>query len=311
MPAGAADPELARRIVDAMNVVFGSHDQRRAVHAKGVFCSGTFTATPEAAALTTAAHMQGGSVEALIRFSNAGGDPGTPDFARQGQGIAVQLKLPDGSATDILGVTVPAFVARTPEDFLALNEARAPDPDTGDPDMEKIGAYLGAHPEAMPAVQHTLETPPPESYARLRFNALHAFRWTNADGEARWVRYRLIPEAGEATIADDEAKALGPNYLSDELAERLADGPAAFSLELILGEEGDPTDDPTALWPEERHTLIAARLEVNELLDDPEADGEIVVFDPTRVIEGIELPDDPILRMRPVAYSVSAERRAK
>jgi catalase len=294
--------ELYERIVDALNGVFGSHAGYRAVHAKGSFCSGTFTAAPEAAELTTAAHMQGDGVETLIRFSNASGDPAIPDYARQGQGMAVQFKLPDGGETDILGVTVPAFVARTPEDFLALNHARKPDPETGQPDMEKVGAYLGGHPEALPAVQHTLETPPPESYLRLRYNALHAFKWTNSDGEARWVRYSWHPEA--------EAKERGGDYLRDDLVDRLAGGTAAFSLLLQLAEDGDPLDDPTAAWPEERKTVTVGRLEVTEAIDDPEAGGELVVFDPTRVTEGIETSDDPILHARPRAYSVSVERRS-
>ena len=45
---------------------------------------------------------------------------------------------------------------------------------------------------------------------------------------------------------------------------------------------------------------------------DPERerDGDILVFDPTRVTDGIELSDDPILRFRPRAYSVSVARRS-
>jgi catalase len=53
----------------------------------------------------------------------------------------------------------------------------------------------------------------------------------------------------------------------------------------------------------------AGRLEVPEIADDPERDGHIDVFDPTRVVAGIDLPDDPILHARPKAYSVSAYRR--
>jgi catalase len=41
-----------------------------------------------------------------------------------------------------------------------------------------------------------------------------------------------------------------------------------------------------------------------------ERDGDILVFDPTRVTAGIELSDDPILHFRPRAYSASVERRA-
>ena len=50
---------LPEQIVDAIHDINGRHDGTRAVHAKGVVCAGTFTATPEAAALTRAAHMQG------------------------------------------------------------------------------------------------------------------------------------------------------------------------------------------------------------------------------------------------------------
>ena len=53
---------LPEQIVDAIHDINGRHDGTRAVHAKGVVCAGTFTATPEAAALTRAAHMQGGPV---------------------------------------------------------------------------------------------------------------------------------------------------------------------------------------------------------------------------------------------------------
>ena len=39
------------------------------------------------------------------------------------------------------------FFTRTPEDLLAFNEARRPDPSTGEPDLAKVGAFLADHPE--------------------------------------------------------------------------------------------------------------------------------------------------------------------
>ena len=48
-----------RRALDIINARFGSHPGYRALHAKGVLLKGTFTATPEAARLTRAQHMQG------------------------------------------------------------------------------------------------------------------------------------------------------------------------------------------------------------------------------------------------------------
>ena len=40
-----------------------------------------------------------------------------------------------------------------------------------------------------------------------------------------------------------------------------------------------------------------------------ETNGDILVFDPTRVMAGIELSDDPILKIRSHVYSESVRRR--
>lgn len=300
--------DLYEQIVDAANALFGSHPHRRALHAKGMYCAGTFTATPEVAALSRAAHLQGDPVPALVRFSNGSGDPESADFLRDSRGMAVRLR-PPGPETDILAVTTPAFVLRTPEEFLELMQLRAPDPETGEPDFAKLGEFLAKHPESQTAVNATLNSEPPASFATLAYYSPHAFKLVNADGDGTWVRYRWRPEAGEATLPDDDAKARGPDYLRTELEQRLAEGPAAFELVLQLRGDDDPIDDPTAVWPDDREQVVAGRLEITEIVDDPESGDHIDVFDPTRVIDGIELSDDPILHARARAYSVSAYRR--
>ena len=301
---------LAEDAVDALNAVSGRHPGHRAAHAKGSLWSGSFTATPEAAPLTRAAHMQGQPVRATARLSNGGGDPGAPDYAKEGRGLAVKLYLPDGSKTDMVAVSTPVFVVRTPEDFVELMQLREADPETGQPDMERLGAWLGEHPEAVPAIQHVLQGGPPASYAQVAYNGLHTFRWLNADGEARWVRFGWEPEASEATLSDEEARERGADYLQEEIAARVAEGPVAFRLVVRLAEEGDPLDDPTAAWPDERERVEVGRLELTGAETEREQGDDVLVFDPTRVTDGIELSDDPILRFRPKAYSVSVERRS-
>ena len=301
---------LAEDAVDAINDVSGRHPGHRAAHAKGTLWSGAFTATPEAARLTRAPHMRGDPVPATVRFSNGGGDPGAPDYAKEGRGLAVKLYLPDGSKTDLVALSVPVFLVRTPEDFVEFTRLRRPDPETGQPDMERLGAWLGEHPEAGPAIQHTLSAGPPASYAQVVYNGLHAFRWVNAAGEARYVRFSWEPEAGEATISDDEARGGGADYLQEELARRIDERPVAFRLVVRLAEEGDPIDDPTAAWPEDRERVEVGRLEVTGPEENRERDDDVLVFDPSRVIDGIELSGDPILNFRPKAYSVSVERRS-
>jgi catalase len=297
------------QIVDAANELYGTHPHSRAFHAKGTWCTGTFSATPEAAELSRAAHLQGGPTPALIRFSNGSGDPNSDDWQRDSRGMAVRFRPPGGDEADILAVTTPAFVLRTPEDFLQLIRLRKPDPQTGQPDWEKLGAFLADHPEAQTAVQWTLNAEPPASFATQVYHSPHTFRLLGADGDPTLVRYRWRPEAGEATIPDDEAKARGRDYLRTELTERLAGDPVLFDLKLQIPVEDDPIDDPTAVWPDDRERVTAGRLEITGIVEDPERGDHIEVFDPTRTGDGIELSDDVILQARARAYSVSAYRR--
>jgi catalase len=301
---------LAEEVVDAINDVSGVHPGHRVAHAKGTLCAGTFTATAAAARLTRAAHMQGEPVRATVRFSNGGGDPRIPDYATEGRGMAVKLYLPDGKRTDMVALSLPVFFARTPEDFLDFTRARKPDPATGRPDPERIGAWLGAHPEAGPAIQAAVTAPPPASYATCEYNGIHAFRYVNAEGEDRFVRFRWEPDAGVQTLSADEARERAPDYLQEEILARVSESGAAFRLVLTLAELGDPVDDPTAAWPPERATVVAGRLELTGPETEREREGDVLVFDPTRLTDGIELTEDPILRFRPRAYAASVERRS-
>ena len=305
MGAAAIDEEL----VEALAAIYGRHEGHRAVHAKGTWARGRFRASPEAAALCRAEHLQGPEVEALVRFSNASGDPASHDADRDHRGIGVKLRVREGIETDILGTTSPAFVARTPEDFLEVLRLRRPDPVTGQPDMEKLGAYLTAHPEAQTAVLAMINSEPPESFATLTYFSPHAFRLLAANGAGTWVRWRWRSPIGERRIADGEARRRGRDYLRDELAARLAGGTVELELVLQLAEDGDPLEDPTAVWPDERAHVPGGRLELLELIESPERDGHIDVFDPLRLIDGVEPSADPILHQRPRAYSVSAYRR--
>ncbi|HVS29386.1 MAG TPA: catalase family peroxidase [Solirubrobacteraceae bacterium] len=304
-----ADTDLAEQLVDAINGVYGSHPGERAAHAKGTLLAGSFTATPEAAALSRAAHLQGDPFRVTVRFSNGSGDPEVPDSQIDGRGMAVKFYLPDGSTTDLIGLTLPCFFVRTPEDFLAFQQARAPDPQTGEPDAARVGEFFAAHPEAQPAIQAFLGLRPAASYAQLTYNSIHAYRLLAADDSTRFARYRLDPDAGQAELSADDVADRGPDYLQQELLERLSSGPIGFDVTLQLAADGDPTDDPTAAWPVDRPTVVAGRIELTGPETEREQGDDVLVFDPTRVTDGIECSADPILHARSGAYRVSVARR--
>jgi catalase len=299
---------LWEEIVAAIDGVSGGpYPGRRAAHAKGTFCEGTFTATPAARELSRAEHLSGDPVPVTVRFSNGSGNPELPDNERvDGRGLAVKFRLPSGSEADSVTITIPVFFVSTPEDFLAFTRARKPDPETGQPDMEKIGALIGERPEIGAALQLILPTlTPPVSYATCAYNSLHAFCLVNGEDERTWVRIRWRPEAGEHVLPEEEIDAQGPDYLQEEIRDRLEREPVRFRLDAILAEEGDPLDDPTQPWPEERERVELGTMELTDVADVEEP----VIFDPNNLVDGIEPSDDPILAARSPSYSVSIERR--
>jgi catalase len=307
-----SEKDLYEQLIAAADGIYGGgRPGTRALHAKGAWCEGTFTASPEAAALSKAFHFGGEPITALIRFSNGPGDPEAADAEREARGFSVKLRGGGEDETDILATTTPAFVTRTPEEFLELLQLRAPDPETGQPDFEKLGAFLAAHPEAQTAIQGTIGVGPLQSFANGVYYSPHTFFLVDSAGERAPVRFRWIPDAGEQRLEDDDAKTRGRDYLYDDLNERLAgDGTIGFELRLQRPSADDPLDDPTALWPDDREFVSAGHLEITAVIEDPEGDDHIDVFDPLRLADGVEPSDDPILHARRRAYSVSAYRRA-
>jgi catalase len=294
-------------VVDGVNERYGRHPGYRALHAKGHFYSGTFTATPYASKLCRAAHLQGEPVPVIARLSNGSGDPRSRDYVPDVRGLAVSFELPDGSRTDILAQTAPNFPINTPEGFVEVVKANV----AGLARLWKFPLVLARHPSAIPGLPANLKAlAPPRSYATRRYFAIHAYKWVGSDGSEQFVRYTWIPQAGEESISGGEAKNLGSEYLQEEMLRRLEAGPARFDLQVQIAEPGDRTEDPREHWPDEREQVIAGTMELTELDDSPEADGGLMVFDPMRLTDGIEASDDPILAYRPGAYSVSADRRA-
>ena len=119
-----------------------------------------------------------------------------------------------------------------------------------------------------------------------------------------------MPSAGEAGLTDDEVKAKAPDFYVSELKERLAKGPASFDLAAIIGEAGDPADDPTTMWPEDaRKTINLGTIAISAT--EPEASCDAVTFDPANLAEGITGPaNDPIFAVRSSAYAMSLTRRS-
>ncbi len=287
----------------------GVHPGFRPAHAKGILLTGVFASSSEAASLTRAAHIQRDSTPVTVRFSNFAGIPTVPDNDPQGaspRGFAIRFHLAEHAHTDIVAHSVDAFPARTADEFLGFLNALI-GTDAAGPHPNAIEQFLGAHPAALRFVQ--IPKPIPTSFAKESFYAVSAFKFTNAHGVSRYGRYRIIPEAGNEYLDDAGAAAQSPNFLFDEIKERIAKGPAKFRIAVQLAEDGDTTDDATVPWPEGRPQLTLGEISLNAISPDNAAEQQHIIFDPIPRIDGIEASADPLFEPRANIYLMTGRRR--
>ncbi|KAM3075163.1 hypothetical protein ACMFMG_007385 [Clarireedia jacksonii] len=307
------DPEVVQTggdLVKQMQTMFGKHSGIRPAHAKGILLTGTFTPTPQASTLSRATHFSQPSTPLLIRFSNSTGIPNIPDVSANAdpRGIAIRFVLGDHKHTDIIAHSTPYFPTHTGAEFLQLLKAAAASgPDA--PHPTAIEQFLGANPKALEFVQ--AEKKMKVSYGREAYYSVSAFKFVDAAGKERFVRYRIIPVEGVEVASEEAKKGWGDNYLQDEIKERLGKGKVEFRLVVQVAEEGDTVDNATVHWPEEREVVNLGTVSIEGVKEDGEKESKNIIFDPIPRVDGVDVSPDPLLDVRAAAYLISGkERRA-
>ena len=242
------------------------------------------------------------------RFSNSTGIPLLPDNDPNAdpRGLAIRFHLAEHVHTDIVSHSTDGFPTRTGEDFLEFLRALAGSgPDV--PSPKPIELFLGSHPAALAFVQSP--KPSPSSFGKETYFGVTAMRFTNQDGASRYGRYRIVPDAGVEHLDAEVTKSKGPNFLFDELNERIAAGPISFRVFVQLANEGDEVNDATVHWPEDRPLMNLGQIVLTAPVQDDPQEQKKIIFDPIPRVDGIEPSDDPLLELRAAAYLISGRRR--
>ena len=180
-----------QQMVDALHSAFGVH-HARAVHAKGILLTGTFTPSADAQRLAKAAVFSSGTVPITARFSDFTGIPDIPDTVggANPRGFAIKFKLPGDASMDIVAHSFNGFPTATANEFGYLLRAIG----TSGPEATKptdLDQFLATHPIAKTFL--TTQKPAPVSYGTLAYFGVNSFKFTSASGESQFVRYRFVP----------------------------------------------------------------------------------------------------------------------
>ena len=239
----------------------------------------------------------------LGRFNLATADAHAADAMVRVRGLGLQISAPDGEVWRAAMIDPPFFPIATPEAFYALLLASK----SKDPNAMKT--FAAAHPEIVAFGGWAKSAPWTGSYAEEPYNSLNSFIFTDGSGAEHAVRWSYTPQAQAVPISPADLAKRGPNYLEQEIAERVGKAPQRWTLTLTVANPGDQTSDPSKAWPTGRRTIDAGVLVVQKI--EAEADGPCrdINFDPTILPNGVHVSDDPFPAARSAAYAKSFDLR--
>jgi Catalase len=297
------------RVIDTFQKVNGVYSGFRRNHAKGVCFRGWFESNGNGVELSKAAVFPAGRIPVIGRFSLAGGQPYVADAPTAVRAMALQLQLPNGEEWRMAMIDLPVFPVQTMQQFAVQLEASIPDPATGKPDPAKMKAFVEANPDATRALGLIQSRAISSGFADDTYRSVNTFLFRDRQGRTIPVRWAMIPEQSFQPPPKDDPGKADANYLFDALIAAVRQGPQRWRLVVTIGEPGDPTNDASIPWPDDRRSVDVGTLVIDRIESEAESPARDMNFDPTILPEGIAVSDDPLLSARSAAYSVSFTRR--
>ena len=318
---GAGGPTLLEDFILREKIFHFDHERipERIVHARGSGAHGYFECTRAIPELTRATVFakKGKRTPVFCRFSTVAGSKGSKDTPRDVRGFAVKFYSDEGN-WDLVGNNIPVFFIQDAIKFPDLIHAVKPEADRGFPQAasahDTFWDFVSLMPESMHMIMWAMsDRALPRSLRMMEGFGVHTFRFVNAAGESRFVKFHWRPRLGmQSTLWDEAVKISGadPDYHRRDLWEAITSGnPPEWDLGVQVFDEAfadaQPYDvlDATKLIPEEDVPLtIVGRLVLDRWPDNFFAETEQVAFLPSNVIPGIDFSDDPLLQGRLFSY---------
>jgi catalase len=291
------------KVVEALAPPAGPSLGHRRNHAKGICFTGEFDANGAGSELSKAQVFARGQHPVLGRFNLATADANASDATVRVRGFSMRISTPDGQEWRSAMVDPPFFPVATPQAFYELLLASA----SKDPNAMKN--FAAAHPEIAAFGDWAKSAPWTGSYAENRFNSLNAFVFVDNAGAEHAVRWSLLPAAQPVSISPDDLAKRGPDFLEQEITQRVASAPQRWTMVVTIANPGDLTADPSKAWPEDRRTVEVGTLIVQQIEAEQDGPCRDINFDPTVLPTGIQTSDDPFPAARSAAYMKSYNLR--
>jgi len=322
LKAGLRGPTLLEDHLLREKITHFDHERipERAVHARGSGAHGYFQVYKSMSAVTQAGFLNDPArrTPVFVRFSTVAGSRGSADAVRDARGFAVKFYTEEG-IYDLVGNNIPVFFIQDAIKFPDLIHAVKPEPHHEMPQAasahDTFWDFISLMPESMHMIMWVMsDRAIPRSYRMMEGFGVHTFRFVNAKGEGRFVKFHWKPLLGVHSLAWDEATKINgkdADFHRRDLWEAIEGGNfPEWELGVQIVEDKDehkyPFDllDPTKLIPEELVPVQRiGRMTLDRNPTNFFAETEQVAFHPAHLVPGIDFSNDPLLQGRLFSYT--------
>ncbi len=303
LKAGERGPTLLEDFHFREKITHFDHERipERVVHARGFGAHGVFELYESMAEYTMASFLQDPAVKTpvFVRFSTVAGSRGSADTVRDVRGFAVKFYTPTGNF-DIVGNNIPVFFIQDAIKFPDLIHAVKAEPNNEIPQATTAHDTFWDFVVNTPEIAHMVmwimsDRALPRSFRMMEGFGVNTFRFVNAQGKARFVKFHWKPLLGVHSLMRDEAQKLSgkdPDFHRRDLWNAIEQGnypEYEFGVQMINEENEFAFDfdilDPTKLWPEELIPVKRiGKLTLNRNVDNFFAETEQIAFCPANII---------------------------
>jgi catalase len=322
LKAGPRGPSLLEDFIFREKITHFDHERipERVVHARGAAAHGYFRVYEPMTAYTRAGFLQDPQKETpvFVRFSTVAGSRGSTDLARDVRGFAVKFYTDEG-VFDLVGNNIPVFFIQDAIKFPDLVHAVKPEPHNEIPQAasahDTFWDFISLMPESAHMIMWVMsDRAIPRSFRMMEGFGVHTFRFVNAEGVSRFVKFHWKPMLGMHSVVWDEAQKISgkdPDFHRRDLYEAIENGDyPQYELGVQIVDEKDEHSfdfdllDPTKIIPENIVPVRRiGRLVLNRNPDNFFAETEQVAFHPGHIVPGIDFTADPLLQGRLFSYT--------
>ncbi|WP_432092938.1 catalase [Streptomyces sp. bgisy100] len=288
----------------------------RVVHARGSGAHGHFEVTDDVTGFTRAGFLSevGKRTEVFARFSTVADSLGGADAVRDPRGFALKFYTEEGNY-DLVGNNTPVFFIKDPLKFPDFIHSQKRDPFTGSQEPDNVWDFWAHSPEATHQVTWLMgDRGIPASYRHMNGYGSHTYQWTNAEGEAFFVKYHFRTDQGIRCLSNEQAaEQVGRDADSHQrdLLQAIERGMhPSWTLYVQVMPAAEAADyrfnpfDLTKVWPHADVPLRkVGRLVLNRNPENVFAEVEQAAFSPNNFVPGIGPSPDKMLQGRLFAYA--------